>query len=73
MFGLSIPVFVVWLFNIVILSGILILVYYFVLRDARKRRFSRLRTVMWTIISIVLFPVGFLLYLLSGRKKQAAL
>ncbi|MBN1368351.1 MAG: hypothetical protein JW967_10550 [Dehalococcoidales bacterium] len=67
---LNIPTFVAWLLNFVILAGILILVYYFVIRDARKRRMKLLHTIIWTIISVLTFPIGFLFYLLVVRRNS---
>jgi hypothetical protein len=67
------PSFFIWLFNIFVLAGILVLVYYFVIRDARKRQIKWLQTVIWAIVSVFFFPIGFLIYLLVAKKNKTTL
>jgi hypothetical protein len=69
--GLNIPVFVVALFNFFMLLVILVLVYLFVIRDARKRQIGWPQTFIWTVLSVTTFPVIFLIYLAFIRKNKS--
>jgi len=51
--GLNIPTFFVWIFNSLVLVGILVLVYFFVVRDARIRQIGWPQTVIWTFLYYV--------------------
>jgi cbb3-type cytochrome oxidase subunit 3 len=68
---LNIPVSIIWLINSIILCAILILVYFFVFRDERKKRTSLQYTLVWTFLSIFTFPLCFLFYLLVMKNKTS--
>lgn len=53
-----------WMILGFIITGIVFLVVW----DARKRGYSRATVVMWVMVSLVLFPIGLLVFLLIGRK-----
>jgi len=66
---ISVPV--VQTINWVILASAITLSVLFVGRDIRKRDCSWLETMVWIIVSIATFPIGFgLYYLLRGRAPM---
>ncbi len=63
---ISVPV--VQTINWIILASAIILTVLFVGRDTRKRGYSWLETMVWIVVSIATFPIGFgLYYLLRGK------
>ncbi|MDD4985710.1 MAG: hypothetical protein PHQ43_07970 [Dehalococcoidales bacterium] len=70
---ISVPV--VQTINWIMLASAIILTVLFVGRDTRKRCYSWLETMVWIVVSITTFPIGFgLYYLLRGKTsiKQEA-
>ena len=57
-----------------VLFTILAIIPLAILRNARHKGLSRLECIIWIVLSVGLFPIGVLLYLLSTRlHKHAAL
>lgn len=54
--------------NLVVLCA-LVLAPLIVAIDAKRRGFSAVRIVCWSLISLVVFPIGFGVYFLLGRRK----
>ena len=58
------------LFNFLVLFVILAIVPLRVVRDARSKGLSKTDQIIWAIISVGLFPIGLLLYLLVAKKQR---
>lgn len=67
--GINIPTLLAQIINWLILVTIISASIYFIGRDARKQGYSWIKILLWVILSIVTFPIGFGLYFLLRKSK----
>lgn len=57
---------------LIVYYPIIFIIGYIVYKDARtKMSFPKKQSIIWALITVLLFPIGPVFYLLAGRKKES--